>query len=140
MVRAARARWRGATMKLLLLLISIAVSAMAQVTIGVPSSSGPAQQPAITLSIATPYNTDVSGTITLTYASSVGGDDLTVRFSNGTRTLSFTIPKGQTQAVFTPANPAVIIGTVAGTITLTASLTDPFFKDVTTSTTINVTP
>jgi hypothetical protein len=132
------------TLRPLGLLIAVAAAALAQtVTIGVPSSSGPAQQPVITLSIAAAYPADISGTITLAFASSVGGDDLLVRFSNGTRTLNFTIPAGQTQAVFSPANPAVMIGTVAGTITLTVSLSS-LGNDITPnpapSKTITVTP
>lgn len=124
--------------------IAVAAVAFAQptVTIGVPSSSGPAQQPVITLTVTPPNSAD-SGAIALTFASSVGGDDQLVRFSNSTRTLNFTIPAGQTQAVFSPANPAVLVGTVAGTITLTVTLSLNG-KDVTPnpppSKTITVTP
>jgi hypothetical protein len=52
----------------------------------------------------------------------VGGGDDTVRFTNGSRTIPFTIPSGATQAAFTPGPDAVVMtGTTAGTITLTAT-------------------
>jgi hypothetical protein len=92
------------------------------VTISVTGAIGAAQQLPVSLSLASPYPSDITGTITLTFASSVGGDDQMIQFSNGSRSLSFTIPAGNTQAIFTPANPAVLTGTVAGTIILTAAL------------------
>jgi hypothetical protein len=94
------------------------------VTISVTGAIGAAQQLPVSLSLASPYPSEITGTITLTFASSVGGDDQMIQFSNGTRTLSFTIPNanGNMQAIFTPANPTVFTGTVAGTITLTVSL------------------
>jgi hypothetical protein len=92
---------------------------------GLPSTSPPAQQPKATVSLAGPYPLNISGTMTLAFASSVGGDDQMVRFSNGTRTASFTIPAGSTQGSFSgAANVAVLTGTVAGTITITTVLTD----------------
>jgi hypothetical protein len=90
---------------------------------GLPASSGPAQQPLMTISLASPYSLDVTGTATLTFASSVGGDDQTIQFGTGGRTVNFTIPAGTTQANFSgKANVAVLTGTVAGTITIKLSL------------------
>jgi hypothetical protein len=100
--------------------------ALPAVTIGgLPASSGPAQQPAMTISIASAYPAAITGTATLTFASSVGGDDQTIQFGSGGRAVSFTIAAGSTQASFSGATStnassvAVLTGTVAGTITIT---------------------
>jgi putative Ig domain-containing protein len=88
---------------------------------GLPPTSGPAAQPAATVAITSAFPTALTGTLNLTFASSVGGDDQLVRFANGTRTLAFTIAAGSTQGVFTGAS-NVLTGTVAGTITIKATL------------------
>jgi hypothetical protein len=95
--------------------------ALPAVTIGgLPASSGPAQQPGMTVSIASAYSVAITGTATLTFASSVGGDDQTIQFGTGGRTVSFAIPAGSTQASFSGASSVpVLTGTVAGTITIT---------------------
>ncbi len=102
----------------------LATPPLPAVTIGgLPASSGPAQQPLMTISLASPYSLDVTGTATLTFASSVGGDDQTIQFGTGGRTVNFTIPAGTTQANFSgKANVAVLTGTVAGAITIKLSL------------------
>ncbi|MCU1339249.1 MAG: Ig family protein [Bryobacterales bacterium] len=88
-----------------------------------PSSSGSGQQSGVSVVVATPMKGDVNGTLALAFLSSVGGADDMVRFSNGSRSLSFTIPQGATTASFPSApNATVITGTVAGTIRLTASV------------------
>jgi hypothetical protein len=88
-------------------------------TIGI----GTTTQPAVSLTTGAAYPVDITGTLTLTFASSVGGTDDMVRFSpNGTRSLPFTVPANTTQATFQTPNAAILTGTVAGTITLTASL------------------
>lgn len=80
-----------------------------------------AQQPAIGLSLASPYALTLTGTLTLTFTPEAFSNDPAVQFANGGRTTTFTIPAGATQAVF--ANNAtqlrVQTGTVAGTITIT---------------------
>lgn len=89
---------------------------------GLPDTSGPAQQPAVALSIGSAFPAEITGKLTLTFTSSVGGSDDTVRFSNGSRMLNFTIPAGSTDAEFANlGNPVVLTGTVAGTIQITAS-------------------
>jgi len=115
---------------------------------GLPSSSGPLQQQLAIVSISGAYPLDIGGPLngihtqlTLSFASSVGGDDQLVRFSSGscvvngsshTCTTPFTIPAGSTQASFnTGANVAVITGTVAGTITITAQLIDSAGNNIT---------
>ncbi len=101
--------------------------ALPAVTIGgLPATSGPAQQPSMTISIASPYPTEITGTATLTFTSAVGGDDQTIQFATmlGGRAVTFTIPAGQTQATFSNNSKSVgvIVGTVSGTIKITLSL------------------
>lgn len=98
---------------------------LSTVTIGgLPASTGPAQQPAMTISLASPYTMDVAGTATLTFKSSVGGDDQTVQFGTSGRTVSFTIAAGTTAASFSgKSSVPVLTGTVAGTITVTLAIT-----------------
>jgi hypothetical protein len=87
---------------------------------GVGSTAPPAQQPAISVQLAQPYPTDLTGTITLTFAPAAGNvDDPSIQFSTGGRSVTFTIPAGQTTAVFSTATVSLGTGTVAGTITLT---------------------
>jgi hypothetical protein len=112
--------------------ITIIVNAL-PVTIVVPASAGSGQQPGIGVSISAPAPGDLTGVLTLAFVSSVGGDDQTVRFApSGSRSTTFTIPQGSTTA----PNATVITGTVAGTITLTASVVGS--PDV--ITTINIAP
>ncbi|HEY2845554.1 MAG TPA: putative Ig domain-containing protein, partial [Bryobacteraceae bacterium] len=100
--------------------ISIAITLPATPTVSI--SLGTSTQPAITVTTSAGYPLDITGVLTLAFVSSVGGTDDMVRFSNTARTITFTVPANTTQATFQPANPAVITGTVAGSITLTASL------------------
>ncbi len=87
---------------------------------GVGSTAPPAQQPTISVDLAQTYPVDLNGTLTLTFTSAAGGvDDPAIQFSTGGRTVNFTIPKGQTSAVFPAASLSLGTGTVAGTITLT---------------------
>jgi len=101
--------------------ININLPPVPAVTVG----TGTSTQPPVSVTIAAPFPADITGTLTLTFASSFGGTDDMVRFSNGTRTLNFLIPTGATQATFIGApNAAVIPGTVAGTITLRVTAMD----------------
>jgi hypothetical protein len=88
------------------------------VSIVIPANPGSGQQPGIGVSLSDPAPSTINGTLTLTFLSSVGGDDQMVRFVNGSRSVPFSIPQGQTAAPNTP----IVTGTVAGTITLTASV------------------
>jgi hypothetical protein len=102
--------------------ISVSLPELPAVNFGaLPDSSNPAQQPPVSLNLGSPFPAEITGTLTLSFASSVGGTDDMVRFSNGSRTLNFTIQAGATAAQFA-GNPAILTGTVAGTITLTARL------------------
>ena len=84
---------------------------------------GTTTQPAVGLTTSAPYPLEITGVMTLSFASSVGGTGEEARFSNGSRSLQFIVRANATQAIFpTVANPAIIPGTVAGTITTTASM------------------
>jgi len=84
---------------------------------------GTTTQPAVGLTTNAPYPLEITGVMTLTFASSVGGTGEEARFSDGSRSLQFIVRANATQAIFpTVANPAIIPGTVAGTITTTASM------------------
>jgi Putative Ig domain len=88
-------------------------------SVGVGSTS----QPAVSLSLNAPYPLEITGFITLTFASSVGGTDDMIRFSDGSRSLQYIVRPNTTQAIFpTASNPAILTGTVAGTITMTVSM------------------
>jgi hypothetical protein len=89
---------------------------------GLPATSPPAQQPSVSVSLADVFPVDLTGTLTLTFASAVGGSDDTVQFTTGGRTAAFRIPAGTKTAVFNSSTVGVVTGTVAGTITVTASL------------------
>ena len=101
------------------------LSPLPAVTIGgIPAATGYQQQPPMTVSIASPYSVDITGTVTLAFQSSVGGDDQLIQFTSGGRTASFTIPAGSTQASFSGKSTLPFVtGTVAGTITLTFDFT-----------------
>jgi hypothetical protein len=85
-------------------------------------STGSTTQPAVSVTLGAPYPLEIDGFLTLTFASSVGGTDDMVRFSDGSRHLEFIVRPNTTQAIFTATNPAVLTGTVAGIITLTGSM------------------
>ena len=90
---------------------------------GLGATSQPATQPNVTVSVSAPYSTTLTGTLTLTFASSVGVDDPTIAFSTGGRTVGFTIPAGSTKATFGQESTlALLTGTDAGTITIAASI------------------
>ncbi len=110
-------------------------TAIPAITIGgLPSSPGYDQQPEITVSLASPYTSDLTGTLSLTFASSVGGADGMIQFGPGGNAAAFTIPAGTTQAQFSGTSYVkVLTGTVAGTITLTVSSVMAGTTDVTPS-------
>ncbi len=93
----------------------------ADVTVSVPPTTGSGEQPGITIALNSPYPSDLSGALALTFApkSANGVDDPAVQFSTGGRTFNFTVAAGTTT---TPAV-ALQTGTVAGTITVTLALT-----------------
>lgn len=80
---------------------------------------GPTDQPAVRVQLAQPAPTNLQGTLTLAFAG-VADNKRDAQFSQ--RDTTFRIPQGQTNAVFAEGL-AVQIGTVAGTINITAALT-----------------
>jgi len=84
---------------------------------------GTTTQPVVGLTTSAPYPLEITGLVTLTFASTVGGTGEEARFSNGTRSLEFIVRANTTQAIFpTVPSPAIITGTVAGTITTIANM------------------
>jgi hypothetical protein len=94
------------------------------VTIDVPGNTGPQQQPRVGVNINQPFPVEITGTLTLTFAPDTANnaDDPFIQFSTGGRSVPFTIPAGQTQAIFRVPDLAVQTGTTAGTITLVTTL------------------
>ena len=105
--------------------IVIGVPNVSGLTITLPPTPGPGQQPTLTLNLGQPFPLDIQGTATITFTPDavVNGDDPAIQFSTGGRSVNFTIPAGSTQANFPNPTIALQTGTVAGTITITTSLT-----------------
>ena len=102
------------------------------------SSSGavePLQQPAVTLTLASTYPFALTGTLALTFNSEVFSTDPAVQFATGGKSVTFSIPAGQTKAVFQNNDTQIRLqtGSVAGTIVLTPSF-------VTVDGAVNITP
>jgi hypothetical protein len=90
--------------------------------IDLPEIVAPAQQPTVRIRIAEPYPHDVTGTLRLTFTADpgLGVDDPAIGFSTGGREAEFTIPAGQTEAVFRAPRLLLQTGTVAGRLELHA--------------------
>ncbi len=88
---------------------------------GASGSQEALSQPAVGLTLASPYSLPLTGTLTLAFNSDVFSNDPAVQFATGGRTVNFTIRANSTQAVFqNNANQVRLqTGSVAGTITLT---------------------
>jgi hypothetical protein len=104
--------------------ITVSLPAPPPLTIGtIPGT--PATQPSVTVTLSSPYAAALAGTLSVSFQSAVGGNPTEVTFftSAGSFTsLPFNIAAGATTAVF-PNKPVLATGTVAGTITLIATLT-----------------
>jgi hypothetical protein len=92
--------------------------------VGPPDTAEPAQQPNVRLTLASGYPLPITGQMTLTFEPDAihPADDPAIQFSTGGRTVNFTIAANATQATFPTASLALQTGTVAGTITLRATL------------------
>jgi hypothetical protein len=90
---------------------------------GASGAAQPLAQPTVGLALESPYPLDLNGTLTLQFNSAVFSDDPSIQFSNGTRTVGFTIPANTTTAIFPNSSQQAQFqtGSVAGTINLTAS-------------------
>ena len=84
-----------------------------------PSTVEPAQQPTLNFTLTSGYPVPLTGTLTLTFAGTGGVDDPSIQFASGGRTQTFIVPASST------VSPTIQIqsGTVAGTITVTLTLT-----------------
>jgi hypothetical protein len=84
-----------------------------------PSTTQPAQQPALSFALTNPYPLPLTGTLTLTFSGVGGANDPAIQFAGGGRTATFSIPANTT------ATPSFQLqsGTDAGTITVTLVLT-----------------
>jgi hypothetical protein len=89
---------------------------------GLPTTSTSAQQLPVNVTISSPYQVDLNGTLSLVFTSAVGGNDPAIQFSSGGSKVNFTIPAGTTQAVF-GQNVLLLTGTTAGSITASATIT-----------------
>jgi large repetitive protein len=104
--------------------IQVALPDVSGVSITVPANPQAGQQVTVGLGIGSAYPVEVQGTLNLTFAPNAANnaDDPAIQFSTGGRSVPFTIPAGQTQAVFRVPDLGVQTGTTAGTITLAATL------------------
>jgi large repetitive protein len=86
-----------------------------------PSPGVPASQVPVQVTIPQPYSAGpITGQVSLAFVPAVAGvQDQTIQLSSGGLTASFTIPAGQTTAVFSVPSLAFSTGTVEGTLTLT---------------------
>jgi hypothetical protein len=85
-----------------------------------PDTLNPTQQQPVEVMLTSPYPLPISVQLTITFApNAINNSDSDAVFTNGTKALGFTIPAMQTD--FLPSV-AVQAGTVAGTITVTATL------------------
>jgi hypothetical protein len=89
---------------------------------GASGNVAPQSQPSITLTLANAYPVDINGVLTLTTSGTLGSDPA-VAFTNGLRTVPFTIPANGTVADFASQGNQILLqtGTVASTILLTPS-------------------
>jgi hypothetical protein len=89
---------------------------------GVGATSQPLQQPSVSLRLDSPYPSDISGRLTLSFRSDAQVDDPSIQFATGGRTVNFTIPANTVNAVFGAATQTLFqTGSVAGAITITPS-------------------
>jgi hypothetical protein len=94
------------------------------------TSSGivqPLTQPAIGLQIASPYQADITGTLSLSQEPSSFVADSSVRFINGQTSVNFRIPAGSTAAVFPNGlqQTRIQTGSTAGDILIAAVIATP---------------
>jgi len=94
---------------------------------GLPPTGVAATQPPAAVTLSGPSPVTTSGTLTLAFTPAGGGTQpFDAKFASGSPyAANFTIAAGSTQGLFgTAPNVPVIIGTVAGTITITTTLQD----------------
>src|SRR5262249_50676027 len=89
----------------------------------VPDTMQSTQQVVVGLLVSTLQLNPVSGSLVLSFnfISVVSSDDPAVLFSNGSKTVNFTIPANGTVAAF-PSGTMLLTGTVSGTVVLKVSI------------------
>jgi hypothetical protein len=99
--------------------LTVTVPAATPSITGLAGTVSPADQPTFDVQLSEAYPLTITGTITLTFTQNAvnAADDPAIQFSSGGRTMSFTIPAGQTSA-FPTTLPSIQTGTVAGQINL----------------------
>ncbi len=101
---------------------------------GSTSEGVPLDQPAYSVTLASGYPLNLTGTLTIGFNSEVFANDPSVQWVSGGRTVAFTVPANTTRAVF-PNNANQIrlqTGSTAGTISVSSSFS--------TASGVNVTP
>jgi len=100
---------------------------------GPQGNQPPFQQPAVAISLATPYSLPLKGTIILTQDSGNLSPDPAVQFATGGQVAAFTIPANSTDAVFANGTKQMRLqtGSVASTVTLTPSFATQAGLDLT---------
>jgi hypothetical protein len=107
------------------LTIAAAASTGPSMTIsGLSDVVDPAQQINFSAQLDAPYPSALTGTLTLSFTPdpAVGMDDPTILFSNGSRTLTFSVPASSRTPTFSVPVPSLQTGTVAGTIQITVAM------------------
>ncbi len=104
--------------------LNVAQVALPSVTVTqITDTTQPASQPTFGVVLGSSYPAAIDGTVTLAFQPDNGPTDPDVKLSNGSNTMNFTIPAGQTAGVPPTGTPfAFSSGTTAGTITLTVVL------------------
>jgi hypothetical protein len=87
---------------------------------GMGGTVGPLEQPAVGLTLERPYEVDLTGRLTLAFVPDSFGDDPSIQFATGGRTVEFRVPAGTVEALFGEGVRTMPLqtGSVAGTITL----------------------
>jgi hypothetical protein len=85
-----------------------------------PSTSQPAQQPALNFVLTSGYPVPLTGTITLTFSGVGGANDPAIQFASGGRTTTFTIPANTTTTPTLQLQSGTDNGTITATLVLTA--------------------
>jgi hypothetical protein len=104
---------------------------------GASGQQQPFQQPAIGLSLASPYAYPIVGTLTLTVSATNFATDPNVQFSSGGRVVTFNIPANSLNAVFPGGSNQVQFQT--GTVAENIQITPAFFVGSSTGTDITPT-
>lgn len=107
------------------LTITVGSAGVPQVLLtGLPAAIAPAQQVKLNLSLAQTYALPIQGVISLAFRpdATTQGDDATVQFSTGGRSVPFSIAATATDALFSVPELYLQTGTVAGTLSLSVRL------------------